>query len=104
MSFKSFHLANSRSLLVIMEKTPRGTGYSGLALLPPLKAWDSEVTWDSWGEAVLYSYDAANTLRKSHESPVVKALYDEYFEKPGSHKAHKILHTTYIDRSKNVIK
>ena len=52
----------------------------------------------------LYNYDAANTLRKSHESPVVKALYDEYFEKPGSHKAHKILHTSYVDRSKNVIK
>ncbi len=52
----------------------------------------------------LYDYDAANTKRKSHESPVVKALYDEYFEKPGSHKAHKILHTTYVDRSKNVMK
>ena len=63
MSFKSFHLANSRSLLVIMEKTPRGTGYSGLALLPPLKAWDSEVTWGSWGESVLYSYDAAIYLQ-----------------------------------------
>ena len=52
----------------------------------------------------LYNYDAANTLRKSHESPVVQALYDEYFEKPGSHKAHKILHTSYIDRSNKVIK
>ncbi len=52
----------------------------------------------------LYDYDAANTRRKSHESPVVKALYDEYFEKPGSHKAHEILHTSYADRSKNVMK
>ena len=52
----------------------------------------------------LYSYDEANTLRKSHESPVVKALYDEYFEKPGSHKAHELLHTSYVDRSKDVIK
>ena len=54
--------------------------------------------------SALYSYDAANTLRKSHDSPVIKALYDEYFEKPGSHKAHEILHTSYIDRSKDVIK
>ncbi len=52
----------------------------------------------------LYSYDEANTLRKSHESPVVKALYEEYFEKPGRHKAHEILHTSYVDRSKDVIK
>ena len=54
--------------------------------------------------SALYSYDAGNTLRKSHESPVVKALYDEYFKKPGSHKAHEILHTSYADRSKSVLK
>jgi NADP-reducing hydrogenase subunit HndD len=54
--------------------------------------------------AALYNYDVGNTMRKSHESPVVKALYDEYFEKPGSHKAHEILHTSYVDRSKDVIK
>ena len=54
--------------------------------------------------AALYSYDAANHMRKSHESPVVKALYSEYFGEPGSHKAHEILHTSYVDRSKDVIK
>ena len=54
--------------------------------------------------AALYSYDAANHIRKSHESPVVKALYSEYFGEPGSHKAHEILHTSYVDRSKDVIK
>ncbi len=46
----------------------------------------------------LYDADAANTLRKSHESPVVKALYEEFFEAPGSHKAHELLHTTYVKR------
>ena len=54
--------------------------------------------------AALYSYDAANHMRKSHESPVIKALYSEYFGEPGSHKAHEILHTSYLDRSKDVIK
>ena len=54
--------------------------------------------------AVLYNYDEANTMRKSHLSPVVQTLYKEYFEKPGSHKAHEILHTSYVDRSKMVIK
>ena len=54
--------------------------------------------------AVLYNYDEANTVRKSHLSPVVQTLYKEYFEKPGSHKAHEILHTSYVDRSKMVIK
>ena len=50
--------------------------------------------------AALYEEDKALPLRKSHESPVVKMLYDEYFEKPGSHKAHELLHTTYQKRSK----
>ena len=46
----------------------------------------------------LYSEDKAMTLRKSHENPVVKELYDTYLEKPGSHKAHHILHTSYVKR------
>ena len=47
----------------------------------------------------LYSEDAGMALRKSHENPVVKELYDTYLEKPGSHKAHEILHTSYVKRS-----
>ena len=46
----------------------------------------------------LYGEDAHMELRKSHENPVVKEIYDTYLEKPGSHKAHKILHTTYVAR------
>ena len=49
----------------------------------------------------LYDNDAANTLRKSHDNPSVKKLYDEYLGHPGSHKAHKILHTTYVKRTIN---
>ncbi|MGI6270018.1 MAG: NADH-dependent [FeFe] hydrogenase, group A6 [Candidatus Howiella sp.] len=54
--------------------------------------------------AALYADDVANPVRKSHENPMIKKLYDEYLEKPGSHKAHKILHTSYVDRSKDYIK
>ena len=46
----------------------------------------------------LYSEDKGMALRKSHENPMVKELYDTYLEKPGSHKAHKLLHTTYVKR------
>ena len=48
----------------------------------------------------LYDQDAAMTLRKSHESPFVKAVYDEYLGSYGSHKAHEILHTEYVARNK----
>ena len=50
--------------------------------------------------AALYKDDENLPIRKSHENPVVKALYDEYFEKPGSHRAHEILHTHYVARPK----
>ncbi len=48
--------------------------------------------------SVLYKADAAMDLRKSHENSGVKMLYDEFFGEPGSHKAHEILHTTYVKR------
>ena len=47
---------------------------------------------------VLYTADAKMDLRKSHENSAVKKLYDEYLGKPGSHRAHEILHTTYVKR------
>lgn len=50
--------------------------------------------------AVLYNIDKNMPLRKSHENPVLKEAYAEYFEKPGSHKAHKAFHTTYVKRSR----
>ncbi len=50
----------------------------------------------------LYKEDAGMALRKSHENPVIKELYDTYLEKPGSHKAHEILHTTYVKRDRKV--
>lgn len=51
----------------------------------------------------LYSNDAAKLIRKSHENPFMKAVYEEYFGAPNSHKAHEVLHTSYVDRSKDVI-
>ena len=46
----------------------------------------------------LYNEDKGMKLRKSHENPVIKELYETYLEKPGSHKAHDILHTSYVQR------
>ena len=50
--------------------------------------------------SVLYNADSEGELRKSHENPVIKMLYDEYFEHPGKAKAHKLLHTSYQSRKK----
>ncbi len=48
----------------------------------------------------LYDEDKALPLRKSHESPAIKRLYDEYFGEFGSHKAHEVLHTSYVKRGR----
>ena len=47
----------------------------------------------------IYKQDKKLPLRKSHENPVVKAIYKEFLGKPLSKKAHKLLHTEYTKRS-----
>lgn len=48
----------------------------------------------------IYTQDATMKLRKSHANPAVQQLYSEYLGEPNSHKAHEILHTKYVPRSK----
>ena len=48
----------------------------------------------------LYSIDEKSTIRKSHENPILKKIYEEYLEKPGSYRAEKLLHTKYTKREK----
>ena len=48
----------------------------------------------------LYEDDLSLEYRKSHDNPEIKAIYDEYLEKPGSHRAHELLHTSYVARGK----
>ena len=48
----------------------------------------------------IYDADKSAALRKSHENPVVKEIYETYLGEPNSHKAHEILHTKYTPRKK----
>ncbi|MBQ3415632.1 MAG: iron hydrogenase small subunit [Clostridia bacterium] len=48
----------------------------------------------------LYSIDEKSVIRKSHENPVIKKIYEEFLEKPGSYRAHKLLHTKYEKKDK----
>ena len=50
--------------------------------------------------AALYREDAGKPLRKSHMNPEIQAIYDEFLGRPNSHKAHQLLHTTYMARPK----
>ncbi|MEY8481806.1 [FeFe] hydrogenase, group A [Lachnospiraceae bacterium 48-21] len=44
----------------------------------------------------LYHLDDESQIRFSHENEDVLAMYEEYFEKPMSHKAHMLLHTEHV--------
>ena len=48
----------------------------------------------------LYEEDRNLPLRKSHKSPLIQKIYEEYLDEPGSEKAHHLLHTTYVAREK----
>ena len=48
----------------------------------------------------IYRADKDLPLRKSHESPAVKKIYEDFLIEPLGEKSHHLLHTTYRDRSK----
>ena len=49
----------------------------------------------------LYREDANKPLRKSHENPYIKELYEECLGKPLSEEAERLLHTHYFNKSIN---
>ncbi len=48
--------------------------------------------------AALYKNDESRPIRKSHENEDVKTVYAEFLGEPNSHKAHELLHTSYVAR------
>ncbi|PKL92728.1 MAG: ferredoxin [Candidatus Goldiibacteriota bacterium HGW-Goldbacteria-1] len=46
----------------------------------------------------IYAEDRKKGLRKSHDNPEVKALYDEFLKEPLGHLSHELLHTHYVKR------
>lgn len=46
----------------------------------------------------IYDHDETMEYRCSHQNPFIKQVYAEFLEKPGSHKAHELLHTHYTER------
>ena len=49
--------------------------------------------------AATYDEDEAMTIRKSHENPAIKKIYEEFLGEPCGHESHELLHTHYVDRS-----
>ncbi|NMA13881.1 MAG: 4Fe-4S binding protein, partial [Clostridia bacterium] len=51
----------------------------------------------------IYKEDAGLPLRKSHENPEVKQIYEEFLHEPLGHKSHELLHTHYHDKNKKFL-
>ena len=50
--------------------------------------------------AALYEQDQGMAHRKSHENPVLQQIYADYLGEPGGHKAHEVLHCTYVPQKR----
>ncbi len=53
-------------------------------------------TYKAKRAAALYREDESKALRCSHKNPQIAKLYEDYLGEPNSHKAHELLHTTYV--------
>ncbi|MCX6334201.1 MAG: NADH-dependent [FeFe] hydrogenase, group A6 [Bacteroidia bacterium] len=67
----------------------------------PLHHGNSEIIKER--AAALYREDRQKPLRKSHDNPFIKKLYEEFLGKPNGEKAHHLLHTHYFDKKKKIM-
>ena len=61
---------------------------------------NNDIDYRALRAKALYDEDRLCIVRKSHENTQIQALYNDFLEKPGSHLAHKLLHTTYSQKIK----
>ncbi|MCK9305390.1 MAG: NADH-dependent [FeFe] hydrogenase, group A6 [Bacteroidales bacterium] len=46
----------------------------------------------------IYKEDSLKPIRKSHENPAIKEIYQDFFIEPLGHHSHELLHTSYTKR------
>lgn len=46
----------------------------------------------------IYREDSIKPIRKSHDNPAIKELYEDFLKKPLGHISHELLHTNYVER------
>lgn len=66
----------------------------------PIRIGEEQIDVIKARQQGIYNIDKNKIKRISLDNEEVKTLYNEYLEKPGSHKAHELLHTFYVNHSK----
>jgi NADP-reducing hydrogenase subunit HndD len=79
---------------------PGGCVNGGGQPLVPAHVHNDNIDVAALRAKAMYTKDKKSKLRKSHDNPIIKTLYKEFFGEPGSKKAHDILHTHYKKRDK----
>lgn len=104
-------LGNARKLMEAMERGDKAYDFMEVMACPggcitgggqPIVDAGTSERIDIKAERAkaIYTEDEAQTVRKSHNNPFIKALYEEFLGEPNGHLAHELLHTHYTKRSK----
>ena len=106
-----YGLANAR---VIIDKVKNGEKYDFIEIMTcpggciggggQPKHFEKEVEAQKARINSLYAKDNSMDVRASHNNPEIIKLYKEYLIKPHSELAVELLHTCYMDRSKDLNK
>ena len=106
-------LANAGKLMEVVKEGKKQYHFIEIMACPggcvggggqPLVTSGQRIAMDEEYQAVrrkaIYEEDRGKALRKSHDNPAVKEVYDKFLEKPLSEKGHHLLHTSYTGRGK----
>lgn len=106
-----YGLANAR---VIIDKVKNGEKYDFIEIMTcpggciggggQPKHFEKEVEAQKARINSLYAKDNSMKVRASHKNPEIIKLYKDYLIKPHSELAVELLHTCYMDRSKDLNK
>jgi len=102
-------LGNARELLTKVRKEIEETGKTDYAFIEIMacpggcvggggQPYGSDFARRARRGEGLYKEDKDLPIRCSHENPEVQKIYKDFLGKPGSHTAHKLLHTCYFER------
>jgi iron only hydrogenase large subunit-like protein len=75
-------------------------GGGGQPLVSSSQRLALEESYLSLRSKAIYSEDCSKTIRKSHENPAIKEVYEKYLGEPLGEKSHHLLHTKYTVRPK----
>ncbi|MHB9095316.1 MAG: [Fe-Fe] hydrogenase large subunit C-terminal domain-containing protein, partial [Eubacteriales bacterium] len=72
-------------------------GGGGQPIYPGLDTWDSQMEQRYKRGEALFRQDKLKDIRKAHENPYIKMLYDEFLGQPLSERSRQLLHTVYTE-------